>query len=249
MPISDLSSALVILAALFLGGLLKGAAGAGAPVVAVPVMAAFFDVRLAVIIMVAPNLVTNLLQLRLYRHHHLAGGFALRLAGSGAAGAAIGSVILAKLPVAALTLVLAGVIILYVAVRLALPSLRLSLATANRVVLPLGLAAGILQGVGGISAPISLSLLNAMRLERAVFIATISGFFAAMSVAQMPVLFAYGLMTPALLALGAPALAALFAGMPVGAWLARYMSAQAFDRVVMGLLCVLAARLILDALG
>jgi uncharacterized protein len=249
MPINDLSSALVILAALFLGGLLKGATGAGAPVVAVPVMAAFFDVRLAVIIMVIPNLASNLWQLRRYRAHHLAGGFALRLAGAGAAGAAIGTVLLATLPVAALTLLLAGVIILYIALRLVMPQFRLSLAAARCVVLPLGLAGGVLQGAGGISAPISVSLLNAMRLERPVFIATISAFFAAMSAVQLPLLVGYGLMTPVLLALSGAALAALFAGMPVGAWLAQRLSARAFDRVVLGLLCVLAARLIYVALA
>ena len=249
MPINDIPSALVILAALFLGGMLKGATGAGVPVVAVPVMAAFFDVRLAVIIMVTPNLVSNLWQLRQYRGHHIAGGFGLRLAGAGAVGALIGTVMLATLPVAALTLLLAAVVILYIAMRLALPQFRLNLAAANRVVLPLGLAAGVLQGAGGISAPISVSLLNAMRLERPVFIATISAFFAAMSAAQLPALFAYGLMTPTLLVLSAVALLPLFAGMPVGAWLARRMSARAFDRLVLGLLCVLAVRLIYVALG
>lgn len=249
MPIDDISSALVILAALFLGGMLKGATGAGVPVVAVPVMAAFFDVRLAVIIMVTPNLVSNIWQLRQYRGHHIAGGFGLRLAGAGAAGALIGTVMLATLPVAALTLLLAGVVMLYIAMRLALPQFRLGLAAANRVVLPLGLAAGVLQGAGGISAPISVSLLNAMRLERPVFIATISAFFAAMSAAQLPALFAYGLMTPTLLVLSAVALLPLFAGMPVGAWLARHMSARTFDRLVLGLLCVLALRLIYVALG
>lgn len=249
MPINDISSALVILAALFLGGMLKGATGAGVPVVAVPVMAVFFDVRVAVIIMVTPNLVSNLWQLRQYRAHHIAGGFGLRLAGAGATGALIGTVILATVPVSALTLLLAGAVIAYVLLRLMLPQLRLELKLANRLVLPLGLAAGVLQGAGGISAPISVSLLNAMRLERPVFIATISAFFAAMSAAQLPTLLVYGLMTPTLMGLSAAALIPLFAGLPVGVWLARHMSARAFDRLVLGLLCILAVRLVYVALG
>ena len=45
-----------ILAAFALGGTLKGATGAGAPIMTIPVIAAFYDVRIAVIIMVLPNL-------------------------------------------------------------------------------------------------------------------------------------------------------------------------------------------------
>ena len=62
---------LLSLAALFLafalGGIVKGATGAGAPVVAIPVIAIFFDVQLAVIIMAVPNLISNLLQIIHYR--------------------------------------------------------------------------------------------------------------------------------------------------------------------------------------
>ena len=45
-----------ILGAFALGGTLKGATGAGAPIITIPVIAAFYDVRIAVIIMVIPNL-------------------------------------------------------------------------------------------------------------------------------------------------------------------------------------------------
>ena len=49
-----------ILVAFGLGGTLKGATGAGAPIITIPVIAAFYDVRIAVIIMVIPNLLTNI---------------------------------------------------------------------------------------------------------------------------------------------------------------------------------------------
>ena len=56
MPELDPPALLAICVALSLGGLLKGATGMGTPVVAVPVMAAFVDVKLAVIIMVIPKM-------------------------------------------------------------------------------------------------------------------------------------------------------------------------------------------------
>ena len=56
-----------ILAAFALGGTLKGATGAGAPIITIPVIAAFYDVRIAVIIMVIPNLLTNISQIYQFR--------------------------------------------------------------------------------------------------------------------------------------------------------------------------------------
>ena len=43
-----------------LRGTPKGATGAGAPIITIPVIVAFYDVRIAVIIMVIPNLLTNI---------------------------------------------------------------------------------------------------------------------------------------------------------------------------------------------
>ena len=56
--IFDTITIIAILIAFALGGILKGATGAGAPIVTIPVIAAFYDVRVAVIIMVIPNLLT-----------------------------------------------------------------------------------------------------------------------------------------------------------------------------------------------
>jgi hypothetical protein len=238
---------LVILAALALGGLLKGATGAGAPVVAVPVMAAFFDVRLAVIIMVAPNILTNIWQLSRFWPHRLGGGFWLRYAAAGGLGAFLGTLLLATAPARALTLLVAAAVVLYIGLRLARPDFRLAEGPARRAVAPVGVVAGILQGAAGISAPVSVSFLNAMRLERNTFIATISAFFVAMGLVQLPTLFAAGLLTLPLLGMSAAALVPLFLFMPVGAWAARHLSPRGFDRLVLALLAVLAARLIYAA--
>ena len=63
----DLITIIAIFTAFALGGILKGATGAGAPIITIPVIAAFYDVRIAVIIMVIPNLLTNIGQLYQFR--------------------------------------------------------------------------------------------------------------------------------------------------------------------------------------
>ena len=100
-----------------------------------------------------------------------------------------------------------------------------------------------------VPAPIAVSFLSAMRLERPAFIATISLFFAAMSVVQIPTLLWFNLLTPATLLLAAAALIPIFAAMPLGSWLARHWSARRFDITILILLALLAIRLIWVALA
>ncbi len=244
MPALEPSAYLAILIALSVGGILKGATGAGVPVIAVPVIAAFVDVRFAVMIMVMSNLLTNLRQLWTFRAHQIEGGFALRFALAGAVGALVGTVFLVVLPVAALSAMLAGIIVAYVGLRLARPSFRLSMAAGWRLALPAGALGGVFQGAAGISAPVSVSFLNALKLERPTFIFTISAFFVAMGAVQLPALLASGLMTLPILGLSVLALAPVLAFMPLGDWLGKRASPEMFDRVILVFLSLLALRLL-----
>lgn len=243
MPTLDLHTSLVVLVALSLGGLVKGATGAGAPVVAIPVIAAFFDVRLAVAVMVTPNFAANTWQLIEFRKECLGGGFTWRFGLAAALGTALGTVLLAILPERALTLIVALSVTAYIGLRLAHPDFRIGETAARRMAMPAGLAAGLLQGAAGISAPIAVSFLNAMRLTRPVFIATISAIFLAMAGVQLPALFAADVMTPAVFAVSLAALVPLLGFMRLGSWLARRLSPKGFDRLTLVLLTGLALRL------
>lgn len=237
-----------IFAALFLGGVLKGATGAGAPVIAVPVMAAVFDIRLAVILMATPNILTNFWQIWQYRGQGVGRSFTMALALSGAAGAAAGTVILAELPLEALQVITAALVVAYIVLRLIRSDFYLPRVLAGRIAVPVGFAAGILQGAAGLSAPISISFLNAMRLPRETFIATVAVFFAAMSSVQLVMLTGYQLMTWHLLGLGVLAVVPLMAGMPIGKAAAASIGPKGFDRIILLFLSLLALRLIWTAL-
>ena len=166
----------LVLAALglALGGVLKGAIGAGAPIVAVPVLALIYSVPVAVVIFTIPNLLSNSWQLWAYRSDLLSSRFVWSYAGGGALGTVLGTVVLATVPGETLLAGLGCIVFVYIALRLMAPDWVLSRKLADRVVLPVGIAAGVMQGAGGISAPISITFLNAMRLDRGAFIATIS---------------------------------------------------------------------------
>ncbi len=246
MTVDPAQFALIVLC-LALGGVLKGATGAGAPILAIPALAAVFDVKLAVVIMMMPNLLTNIWQSWRFRDHRLAGHFGWTFALAGGAGAVAGTFMLASLPHEMLSLIVAFAVMFYVVLRLARPNWILPRRAGDRLAAPAGVVAGVLQGSSGISAPVSISFLNAMRLERQTYIFTISLFFVSMTAVQLPALAYFGLLSPLLLALSLAAVVPILGFMPVGTALARRLSPQAFDRAVLVLLVGLALKLVYES--
>lgn len=237
------------IAGLALGGLLKGATGAGAPIVAVPLIAMLYDVRLAIAIFALPNLFSNLWQGWAYRRDLPPAPLVWGFASGGVAGAALGSLILVSVDADLLMAGVAMAVLLYVVFRLARPDWSLDMVSAIRLAVPMGFAGGVLQGAAGLSAPASITFLNAIRMERRAFISCISVFFAAMSAIQIPLLAAWGVLTPMRAVLSASALLPLVAAMPVGALLARHISPAVFDRIILGLLTLIALRIGAEAIA
>lgn len=226
-----------------LGGFLKGATGAGAPIVGVPILALAIGVPNAVAIFSVLNLFSNTYQSWTYRADLERPRFAWRFAWAGAAGAVLGTFVLASLPTEILLGGLASIVFAYILLRLARPDWRLDRGTGERWGLSAGLLGGVMQGAGGLSAPVSVTYLNAMRLERSEFIATISIYFAMMSVLQIPTLILVGLLDLEKAGLALLATLPLFAAIPLGEFAARSVSKHAFDRVILGVLALVAARL------
>lgn len=243
MPIDPVSIALA-LAGIVIGGVLKGATGAGSPVVAVPMLAMAFDVPTAVTIFTIPNLLSNIWQGWSYRRHLLPWRFAGIYAAAGLAGAGVGTVLLISLSASLLEATVAVAVLAYIGFRLLRPDWVLPFGTAVRLAAPVGLAAGMLQGAVGVSAPISITFLNAMKIERPAFIATISLLFLAMTLIQIPIMLGAGLMTPQRIGLGLGVTALLLASMPLGAALGRRIPGETFDRLIMVLLALVALKLL-----
>jgi uncharacterized protein len=240
----DIAVVAVCLAA---GGVLKGATGAGAPILAVPALAAFFDVRFAVVVMLVPNITTNTWQAFRFREHLPDRRFMVPLLAGGMLGVTLGTFALKALSSGTLSLGVAFAVLFYIALRLARPQWQLRMDLARWLALPAGLAAGILQGAAGLSAPVSITFLNALRMRREAFIAAISAFFATFTVVQIIAVAASGLIRPGDLLYSLFALLPVSLAMPAGAALARRISAEALDRVILGILALIAGKLFLEA--
>ena len=233
-----------IVIAFALGGILKGATGAGAPIITIPVMAAFYDVRIAVIIMVIPNFITNIGQLYQYRKTILPFFFTSSFALGGGLGAFLGTVLLVHLPIKILTLSVATIVIIYIFLKLAVPSWKLNYYKAKKLVFLMGTGGGILQGSAGLSAPISITFLNSMKLDRNQFIPTISVYFGVMSIFQMPTLYYYDFINLENVVISCVSTGILMAFMPLGSWIAKSVTKESFDKLTLILLAFIAIRII-----
>lgn len=239
---------LVAMAAFALGGILKGAIGAGTPVVVIPLMSIYFNVPYAVAVFALPALVSNLLQFWQFRESLQDRNFILMLGAGAAIGALIGTFLLAALPSEFLELVVGFLALIYVVFRLSKPDWQLDYGLARRIVLPVAGIAGVMQGAAGISAPVSITFLHALKLGRPQFIATISVLFSSMALVQLPTLAAIGLLTVDRFLISVVACVPLLLGMPIGAWIVRRVPAEVFDRLIMALLLIIAVRLIWGAI-
>ena len=242
--VSDPVIIIAIFIAFALGGILKGATGAGAPIVTIPVMAAFYDVRIAVIIMVIPNLLTNIGQLYQFRKTILPRFFTISFALGGGVGAFLGTILLVNLPIKILTLSVACIVIIYILLKLIVPSWKLNYIKAKKLVFLMGAGGGILQGSAGLSAPISITFLNSMKLERNQFIPTISVYFGVMSIFQMPTLYYYDFLNLETIIMSCISTIVLMAFMPFGSWIAKSVSKDSFDKITLILLGFIALRII-----
>ncbi len=242
--ISDPYIMIAILIAFALGGILKGATGAGAPIITIPVIAAFYDVRIAVIIMVLPNLLINVVQLYQFRKTILPPFFTISFALGGGIGAFLGTILLVHLPIKTLTLSVAFIVIVYIILKLFVPTWKLAYDKAKKIVFLMGAGGGVLQGTAGLSAPISITFLNSMKLERNQFIPTISVYFGILSVFQMPTLYYYNLLSIELMFISCISTIILMCFMPLGSWIGKSVSKDSFDKITLILLGFIALRII-----
>ena len=217
------------------------------PVIAIPFIAAFYDVRFAVALMVIPNFVTNLWQIKNYRIHDLDNNLATTFAISGIVGAGIGTLLLAYLPMTLLELLIAFIVFMYIILKFRSPEFHLPMHTILKWAGPSGTCAGVLQGAIGLSAPIAITFLHAARLPRPTFIYVVSLFFAGMCIIQLPLQAILGLMTWEIATLSIIALIPIAIGLPIGEWIGKKLSPVVFDRLILALLTVLACKMLFDA--
>ena len=237
----------VIVSAIALGAFVKGVTGTGLPMIAIPVIAAFLGVERAVVLMTIPGVLSNVWMLWVHRGRLTEARDLPLLVGAGVVGAATGTWLLQALDPGLLGLVLAGVIVGYVMVFVARPGFRLGPGLTRYLSAPVGGLAGAMQGATGISGPLLSTYLHGYRLDRAVYIVSISTLYLVFSVTQIFSLVSLGMYSTARLRDGLLALLPMVM-LPVGNRVAGRLSRRTFDYVILGVLLIAATTMTYDAL-
>lgn len=238
---------LVIVAAIALGAFVKGATGTGLPLIAIPVMATFLGVERAVVLMAIPAVVSNTWLLWVHRRSLADARDLPTLLVTGIAGAVAGTWLLKALDPRILSLVLSAVVVAYVVIFHTRPGLRLRPGLTRYLSAPVGGTAGALQGATGISGPLLATYLHAYRLDRAVYIVSITTLYLVFAVAQVFSLAGLGLYSAGRLRDSLLALLPMVV-LPLGSLVARRLSREAFDYTVLAVLLLAAATMTYDAL-
>lgn len=231
---------------LIFAGLVKGAIGSGVPLIVVPIFTVIYDIQTAIVVLLVPNLLNNIWQAWHYRQHMLPMRFLSFFALSGGLGVVFGSLGLVHINETYLSLAVSITILLYLLLRLSKQQAYLKYDVAKKLVIPVGLCGGVLQGAVGMSGPISVAFLNFMRLERSTFIGSISTFFTAITVVQLPMLISLNIVTWPLIMASFAAFAVISLAMPYGGKIGQKIPSHWFDKIVMLLLLVIAIRILLE---
>ncbi len=200
--------------AVLVGGATKGITGIGLPVVATPILAILYDLPTAIAVVILPTVLTDSALLYRFRDQWREARRLIPIIPPALVGIVIGTQILVRVDQQLLKIVLGSAVLLFVVMSWFQVVPRLGDRFARRWGPGVGLAAGVLQGASGTSAPVVTMFFFQINLAKAPFLFLINAFFFLVDTAQVASLFSVGIYTPRLFlfsaAIGCLALPVLF---------------------------------------
>lgn len=240
----EATSLALVFAALAVGSLLKGITGAGLPIVATPVLTYFLGLPHAIAVLMIPIMATNLHQAMTTSDGLHEVRFLWPAIPAGALGLGIGTWFLASTPPEKLNIGLGSMLLVYIAIKLFKPNAALKRSLSTILSPFVGLAAGFAQGATGLSAAVIIPFVQSVNVSRQATIFTISAIFMIFAVIQFFSLIYIGLITWRYILEGLLALIPVALFMPFGSWLGKRLSREAFDKIFLVILAVIAVGLI-----
>ena len=240
----DLGPLAIVAGAYFLAAFVKGTTGLGFSTTALPFLVLAFGLEATLPLLIIPSVTSNVLVMRSAGHFResLVGYWPLHV--SALPGLAIGLTLLTVLDPALSTAVLGGVLSLYCLTALARPDLRVPAPWVRPLLVPVGLANGVLNGLTGSQVMPALPFLLSLHLPPDRLVQTANIFFTLSSVFMAIGLSTLGIMTPSTVAVSLAGLVCVFLGVRAGTAIRRVLSPEAFRTSVLVVLLVLALTLV-----
>lgn len=226
----------------------KGVTGMAFPLFATPVVTLLTDIRTAIVVLLAPNILMDVVLIvrKRFPVEHLKRLSTMLV--TGIVGVFVGTYLLVTVPMRVVNLILAAIVFVFVGQSL----------WARGVVLParwepvaspaVGFVAGVLNGVSNTLSPIMAIYLLSLQLAKFDFVKSVALVFFAFKVAQTAAVWKWNLLTPARLWLSAATTVFAFAGFGIGLRVQDRINQQAFRRVLLALLTVVGVLLLAKAL-
>ncbi len=245
----DLPQLTLILAVAAFSFWVKGITGFGGPLLAIPVLAPIIGVEQSVVVISLSNAVSNLM---LFWSNRDAGKGLRRLLGrllvAGAVATVVGTVLLTSLNDAFLSLVLAGSVILYIAMSLARPEFSLSPERGLSLAVPAGVVGGLMHGALGNSGVVFGSFYHSLKMARDEFVFALAITFLGFGLLQIVTLVQLGSFSDDRTAQALITLVPVVIATRLGERFARRLDAAVFGRIVLGLLALSAVALVIGVL-
>jgi uncharacterized protein len=243
----DLGRLAILFTALAAGALVKGATGMGLPLIALPVLTTAFGLQHAVGIMAITQVLTNSMQLWQFRAsaREEAMGFMPWFLVAGGAGVVLGTILLSNLAERTLVLSLGVLLLAYFALKVLHPRFTVGPRAARRAGPLVGFGSGVCQGATGISAPLGVTFIHAMGLDRRTHVFAVSAMFLVLGLVQLPSLVIAGIMEWQWVIEALLAMIPILLFMPLGQLLAGKLSRKAFDRLILVFLGLMGLKMVL----
>jgi uncharacterized membrane protein YfcA len=232
------------LLAVLVAGTVKGTAGLGFPTLATPLLSLMVDVKIAVVLLILPNIVMDGIQ---FARRGAPTAMIRRLAPvliAGAIGTTAGTRLLVVLPTRAVLLLLGLFVVTFVALNATRVSPRLPAAWEPWAGPVAGLVAGLVGGITNVPGTPLAIYFYALGMPKADFLAATSFTFLVYKLVQLVAVTWYGLMSSALAATSVALTGIALAGFVLGLRIQDRLDQRTFNRAVLALLGALGLWLI-----
>ena len=235
--------------ALLFAAFVKGASGLGFPLIATPTVALLLDIRIAITILLIPNIVMDIAQvfrdgfpfviLRRFAWFFLAT----------IVGVFLGTAVLVSLPLWVLNFCLGSMVLVFVAFNWLKFEFTVTPGLEKLLSMPVGFISGFLNGVTNAAGPALAIYLYSLRLEKREFIKSIATIFVFTKVSQLAAVSSWNLFNGSTLMLSLQVTLFTLAGFYAGIKTQDRINQQTFNRALLILLFVIGVTLLVRALS
>jgi uncharacterized protein len=239
---------LLVGAVLLIAAFVKGASGMGFPLIATPTVALLLDIRVAITILIIPNLVMDVTQV--FRR-----GFPLPVLRRfgwlfvvTVVGVFLGTKVLVTLPLWILNLCLGAMVLVFVVSNWFHFEFSVSPQLEKILNVPAGFISGFLNGMTNAAGPALAMYLYSLKLKKADFIKSIATIFIVTKLSQLVAVSTWNLFNPSTLGLSLGLTLFVLIGFRAGLKTQDRINQHNFNRALLMMLFVIGVTLIARAL-